>query len=140
MNWLLDVNVILASRWSTHPNHVAADAWLETLESFYTCPITELGFLRVSLSPGYAATWEAAMESLHKLHERSGYQFLMDDIKGTELPPTNYKDTTDAHLVVLAQKHGLRLATLDMTLVSRPWAVGIAANPLIASPADQDDT
>ena len=42
----------------------------------------------------------------------------------------NSKDTTDAHLVTLARRHGLKLATLDEILITKPWAVGIAENPL----------
>jgi|GEM_PF-2798574 len=29
MTWLLDVNFILASRWTTHPDHLAAKAWVD---------------------------------------------------------------------------------------------------------------
>lgn len=43
---------------------------------------------------------------------------------------TTYKETTDAHLVTLANRHGLKLATLDATLIAKPWAAGIAENPL----------
>lgn len=133
MSWLLDVNVPLAVRWTTHPHHLAASHWLDSVETFYTCPITELGFLRVSLSPAYGATWEADQESLVKLYARSNYRFLADDVDAANSPPTSSKDTTDAHLVVLAQKHGLRLATLDLTLVSKAWAAKFAVNPLIPS-------
>jgi predicted nucleic acid-binding protein len=41
------------------------------------------------------------------------------------------KDTTDAHLVTLAKRHGLKLATLDDGLIGKPWAAGIAENPLL---------
>jgi len=41
------------------------------------------------------------------------------------------KDTTDAHLVTLAKRHGLKLATLDGTLIGKPWAAGVAENPLL---------
>ena len=44
---------------------------------------------------------------------------------------TSSKDTTDAHLVTLAKRLGLKLATLDKTLMIKPWAVGVAENPLI---------
>jgi predicted nucleic acid-binding protein len=40
------------------------------------------------------------------------------------------RGTTDAHLVTLAKRHGLQLATLDATLLAKPWAAGIAENPL----------
>jgi predicted nucleic acid-binding protein len=44
---------------------------------------------------------------------------------------SSYKDTTDAHLVTLAKRHGLRLATLDGILIAKPWAAGVAENPLL---------
>jgi len=130
MSWLLDVNLILASRWTTHPDHPAAKAWIDSVDKFYTTAITELGFVRISLSIAYRATWDETQETLEKLHGRPGYQFLADDVDGTASPETGAKDTTDAHLVTLAKRHDLKLATLDATLIGKPWAVGVAENPL----------
>jgi predicted nucleic acid-binding protein len=132
MSWLLDVNLILASRWTTHPDHPAAKAWIGSVNQFYTTAITELGFVRISLSAAYQATWDEAQETLEKLHARSGHQFLADDLDGTGSPETGSKDTTDAHLVTLARRHGLKLATLDGDLTTRPWAAGVAENPLLS--------
>ncbi len=47
MKYLLDVNVLLAAVWATHPQFAAADAWLNG-KSAVVCPISELGFLRTS--------------------------------------------------------------------------------------------
>ena len=132
MSWLLDVNLILASRWTTHPDHPAAKAWIDSVDKFYTTAITELGFVRISLSGAYRATWDEAQETLEKLHARPGHQFLADDVDGTASPKTSSKDTTDAHLVTLAKRHGLKLATLDGDLIGQPWAAGIAENPLLS--------
>jgi hypothetical protein len=33
--------------------------------------------------------------------------------------------------VTLAKRHGLKLATLDRVLIAKPWAAGIAENPLL---------
>jgi len=131
MSWLLDVNLLLASRWTTHPDHAAAKIWIASANRFYTCPITELGFVRISLSKAYGATWDEVMETLKKLHVRPGYQFLPDDVDGLASPETNSKDTTDAHLVILAKQHGLKLATLDTSLMAKVWAIGVAENPLL---------
>jgi len=133
MSWLLDVNLILASRWTTHADHLAAKAWINSAAEFHTCAITELGFLRISLSAAYAATWCEAQEALEKLHARPGHRFLADDVDGAASPETSSKDTTDAHLVTLAKRHGLKLATLDVPLLAKPWAAGVAENPLTAS-------
>jgi predicted nucleic acid-binding protein len=131
MSWLLDVNLILASRWTTHPDHLAAKAWIDSVDRFYTTAITELGFVRISLSGAYRANWDETQETLEKLHGRPGHQFLADDVDGTASPETGSKDTTDAHLVTLAKRHGLKLATLDGPLIGKPWAAGVAVSPLL---------
>jgi uncharacterized protein len=133
MSWLLDVNVILASRWTTHAQHSAVKAWVDATGTFCTCAISELGFVRISLSGAYRATWEETQESLKRLHSRPGHQFLPDDVDGMGSPKTGSKDTTDAHLVTLAKRHGLKLATLDGDLIGKPWASGVAENPLSSS-------
>ena len=133
MSWLLDVNLILASRWKTHPDHLAAKALLATVDKFYTTAITELGFVRISLSAAYLATWAEAQETFEKLHARPNHLFLTDDVDGLAAPQTASKDTTDAHLVTLAKRHGLKLATLDGMLLGKTWAAGIAENPLSQS-------
>ena len=122
--------MILASRWTTHVQHVAAKSWIDAASKFYTCAITELGFVRISLSVAYQATWDEVQESLDKLHQRAGHRFLADDVDGRASPKTTSNDTTDAHLVTLAKLHGLKLATLDGTLIVKPWAAGVAENPL----------
>lgn len=130
MSWLLDVNLILASRWTTHAQHLAAKAWVDSAREFHTCAIVELGFIRISLSSAYQASWDEVQESLARLRARPGYRFLVDDVDGAASPETLSKDTTDAHLVTLATRHGLKLATLDAGLITKPWAVGVAENPL----------
>jgi predicted nucleic acid-binding protein len=131
VSWLLDVNMVLATRWTTHAQHPAAKAWIDSVGEFSTCAISELGFVRISLSVAYRATWEETQESLKKLHTRPGFRILADDVDGTASPETNSSHTTDAHLVTLAMRHGLKLATLDTRLIAEPWAAGIAENPLL---------
>jgi predicted nucleic acid-binding protein len=130
VTWLLDVNLILASRWTTHADHSAVADWLDSVPEFHTCAITELGFVRVSLTAAYQATWDEVQESPEALHARAGYRFLADDVDGAASPETRAKDTTDAHLISLSKKHGLKLATLDSSLIAKPWAAGGAENPL----------
>ena len=130
MSYLLDVNMLLASRWQTHTNHKAVRDWLDELPEFHTTPIVELGFMRVSLSPAYAANWQDAHRSLTNLLNRRSHRFLPDDVSGTESAQSSYKDSTDAHLVRLADLHGLRLATLDKALIQKSWAKGCVFNPI----------
>ena len=71
-------------------------------------------------------------KSLATLRALRGHRFVVDDVEAALLPVlTSYKDTTDAHLVTLAKRHGLKLATLDGTLIAKPWAAGVAENPLL---------
>lgn len=136
VTWLLDVNLILASRRTTHAEHSAVTTWLASVPEFHTCPITELGFVRISLTAAYQATWDEVQQSLKALHSKASYRFLLDDVDGTASPETPAKDTTDAHLISLASKHALKLATLDAALIAKPWAKGIAENPLLSRALD----
>ncbi len=42
---------------------------------------------------------------------------------------TTTKDVTDAHLVNLARRYRLKLATFDAALCEKPWARGVAEDP-----------
>ncbi|MEX1119730.1 MAG: PIN domain-containing protein [Terrimicrobiaceae bacterium] len=130
MSWLLDVNTLLANRWSSHTEHAGVSKWLDGLTTFYTTPIVELGFMRVSLSPCYKVSREDAHRSLTSLLSRKTHRFLPDDISVIDSPKSNSRDTTDAHLVCLAERHGLKLATLDGELIEKSWAHRVAINPV----------
>jgi uncharacterized protein len=133
--WLLDVNVLLGCAWRTHADHAALLAWLLRTNDWATCPIVESGFMRISMTQAYDASFGDAQQSLTTLRALNGHHFVTDDINAGSLPIlTNYKETTDAHLVMLAKRHGRRLATLDITLIEKPWAIGIAENPLLLRP------
>jgi hypothetical protein len=131
MKYLLDVNLLLACVWRSHAQHADASAWLDRQASFATCPIAQLGFLRVSLSPGYRAVPGDALAALDDLTSRKGSSFLADDLRPDRMPEvSSHAGVTDAYLVALAKAHGLRLATLDKNLCAKAWARGIAENPL----------
>lgn len=131
--WLLDVNVLLGCAWKNHADHAALLAWLLGVESWATCPLVESGFIRISMTTAYSASFADARKSLATLRALSGHGFLTDDVDAASLPTlTSSKDTTDAHLVTLAKKHGLKLATLDGDLIGKPWAAGVAENPLLS--------
>jgi DNA-binding SARP family transcriptional activator len=86
------------------------------------------------MTAAYRASFEDARKSLATLRALPGHRFLVDDVDAAALPVlTNYRQTTDAHLLILAKKHGLKLATLDATLIAQSWATGTAANPFTGS-------
>lgn len=83
------------------------------------------------MSPGYRASFADAKAALEDITNRKEAKFIADDLPEAKVPPfTSFSDMTDAYLVALAKKHGLKLATLDAQLCGRPWAKGIAENPL----------
>lgn len=129
--WLLDINVLLGCGWKTHANNQALLDWLLQVDEWATCPLTELGFVRISMTTAYRATFDDARKSLATLRALPGHLFLSDGVEAASLPVlSSYKDTTDAHLVTLAKRHGLKLATLDATLLAKAWATGVVENPL----------
>ena len=131
MSHLLDVNFLLACGWSSHVKHASTRAWLEGQAAFTLCPLSELGFLRVSLTPGFRATFADAQAALANITSRKQARFVSADLPASKLPAlASHADVTDAYLVELARAHGLKLATLDNSLCQKSWASGIAENPV----------
>lgn len=114
MSHLLDVNLLLAWAWSGHADHARANRWLNSASSFATAPLTQMGFLRVSMSPAYGASFADARTALAAILQLKSHVFLTDATHADALPTlATSKDVTDAHLVQLAASHGRKLATLD---------------------------
>lgn len=133
--WLLDVNVLLGCGWKSHSNHPALLSWLLQVPDWATCPLTKSAFMRISMTTAYQPTFDDTRRSLATLRALRGHRFLSDDVHAALLPVlTSCKDTTDAHLVTLAKRYAFKLATLDTTRLGKPWAVGVAENPLPPSP------
>ncbi len=118
---LLDVNVLVALAWDSHIHHGAARGWFRAHHSdgWATCPITELGFLRVSSNPKIlpaAIALESAIDVLRALRDVPGHRFFSDDISPVDADTVavlGHRQLTDAHLLALARRHGGRLITFD---------------------------
>lgn len=124
--YLLDVNVLIALLDSGHIFHDACDAWMASLEEqrWATCPITQIGVVRVLTSPKYPqpAAPQVAIALLRQVVELPGHMFIADDLglcDGSFVPfdrIVGTKQITDAYLLGLSRKHGLKLATFDRRL------------------------
>jgi predicted nucleic acid-binding protein len=132
MNCLLDVSLLIACGWISHNEHARASKWLDHQPQFATSPGVQMGFLRVSMSPGYGATYEEARKILSLITGLPSHRFLKDSTGAKQLPEnlSSRHDISDAHLVSLARSHQLKFATLDDILCRKLWAEGIAVNPL----------
>ena len=127
---MLDVNLLLACGWQTHAEHAQALAWLGDEAEFFTCPLVELGFIRVSMGPAYRASFADAVEALLAIKRRANARVIPVNFDATKLPPLSaHGDVTDAYLASLAREHGLQLATLDVPLTKKPWALSVAFRP-----------
>jgi toxin-antitoxin system PIN domain toxin len=125
MTKLLDINVLLALAWPQHIHHARVKRWVlsQTAQgkfSMATCPITQLGFLRISMNiKGYAADFESARSLLSSLvhHPDFEHSFWMDDfsiLSGRLKRHLGPNQLTDAYLAALAEtRAGGRFATLD---------------------------
>ncbi len=121
MSHLLDVNFLLACAWRSHADHRMAPSWLEKQASFSTCSISQLGLLRVSLSPGYRASSPDALEALREITTHMHAHVIADDLSGEDIAAvSSHSEVTAASLVALSRAYGLKLTTLDRALCEKP--------------------
>jgi toxin-antitoxin system PIN domain toxin len=128
--WLLDVNVLLAWLWPSHQAHKAAHAWMRSHghESWATCPITEMGFLRIITNPSFSPhvpAWSEAVEVLN-LHTDGNrhHSFWQDTITldavnrqlGSRIKGSS--QVTDAYLLALAMDHKGKMVTFDFRMAN----------------------
>ena len=114
MNYLLDTSALISGIWTDHQHHTATRAWLKG-KSVAVCPLSALGFLRVSTQqtgPFKASMPEARRVLEAFLRERKA-AFIPDDVPVLESHPGRSGQVTDAYLADLAAAHDLRLVTLD---------------------------
>ena len=69
MTCLLDVSTLLAWLWADHEHHQRVIRWQKG-KAIAVCPITELGFLRISTQPAFGATMEKVWFTLSTLHKK----------------------------------------------------------------------
>ncbi len=113
MKYLLDVAPLIALLFKTHTHHARVKKWQETLD-LSVCPITELGFLRISTQPAFGLTVAQARKNLAAWIKDRKPAFLSCDLPALDgNPPTAGTRTTDFYLASLAARHGMELATLD---------------------------
>ena len=125
--YLLDVNVLIALAWPLHVHHVIAHAWFERTgqQSWSTCPLTQLAFVRISSNTkiiSAAVSPSAAVQALGKMVALAGHVFWADDLQVNDLASftsralVGHRQVTDAYLIELAKRHKGKVATLDAGL------------------------
>jgi uncharacterized protein len=122
---LLDINLLIALLWARHEHHRMARRWFGGVGRFATCPLTQLGFVRISSNPaiGYALEVRVAREVLRDLTAHPRHTFWADDISVLDRAVPGVvaaSQLTDAYLLGLAVHRRGRLATLDQGIAT--WA------------------
>ena len=113
---LLDVNVLLAAIWANHTHHARAFAWLSG-KNILLCPLSELGFLRISTNPSVMnAPMGKARKLLDEFTKDRQAERIADDLPALDSRPGKSENVMDHYLADLAAKHGARLATFDTTI------------------------
>ncbi len=123
MRFLLDVNMLMALLWENHEQHQVARGWLRRVAGFSTCPLSQLGFARVSSHPllGYSMSPDQAFSVLRRFLADTRHHFVADDLScedrvlRTDLMG-GANQVTDHYLIALARRHRLSLATFDEPL------------------------
>lgn len=115
--YLLDVSVLMALLWDLHDHNSRATKWQESAGALAICPITELGFLRISTQPVFGATVEEARQMLKDWKDARQPEFIPCDIDAlnSSAPDVGAK-TTDFYLAALAESRGMKLATLEKNM------------------------
>ena len=132
--YLLDVNVLVALLWPNHMHHGAVIRWFgnDNKRQFATCPLTELGFARLSCNAsavGKAITLGTALETLAGVSRMPNHRFLSETAAlPALLAPiaahvVGHRQVSDAYLIALARLHGAKLVTLDAR-IKRAFASG----------------
>lgn len=113
----------MALLWENHEHHPIARRWFPSVTNFATCPVSQLGFARVSSHSilGYGMTPDQAFGVLRRLLADSRHRFISDDLSCEDrVVRTDLmggpNQITDRYLVALARQHKLRLATFDEPL------------------------
>jgi predicted nucleic acid-binding protein len=102
---------------TNHPDHPKADAWLQG-KHVVTCPLAELGFLRISTNPkALNSDMRTAKTLLEAFVQKHNAEFIPDEVPALKCSPPKSDQVTDTYLASLAASKQLKLATLDTGIV-----------------------
>ncbi len=113
MKYFLDVNALIAAVWKDDAQPAVADHWIKG-RAFVACPLSELGFLRVSTQPkAIGATLADARKLLEDFLTQHAVEFVAADLPPLQSRPEQGVEVTDHYLSALAARKNCQLATLD---------------------------
>jgi toxin-antitoxin system PIN domain toxin len=121
--YLLDVNLLIALAWPSHVHHHLAQKWFakKRAAGFRTCPLTQIGFVRISSNPKFTAdavSPHQALTLLERITNLPEHKFWPADLALSDAvskldPLVGHRQLTDAYLMAVARARRGVLATLD---------------------------
>jgi len=122
--YLLDVNVLVALTNPHLGRYAYVQRWFSCVDSWATTPVTENGLFRLTINPTISGSRLSAADVtalLAAVRAWPGHVFLPDDTSLADpvidlTGVVGHRQVTDAHLVNLAARHGVVLATLDASI------------------------
>jgi len=118
--YLLDVNMLIAAIWLDHQDQPRVETWLHGKQTA-TCPISGLGFLRISSGDTFPfrAEPETCRNALSEFVRKRRCRFVPDDFSPQRIAAESSRQFTDLYLAELAERHRMKLATLDTRIFHR---------------------
>jgi hypothetical protein len=140
MRALLDVNVLIALLDSAHVHHRLASAWFaaEIDSGWASCPITQLGCIRIMSQPGYPNSQPAAQVAtrLAAATRDPHHEFWPADVDALQGDGIDWQSVlsprhvTDLYLLALAASRSGRLVSFQRHIPAASVA-GTAARHLV---------
>jgi toxin-antitoxin system PIN domain toxin len=123
MRALLDVNVLIALLDAAHVHHSLAARWLsaEIKHGWASCPITQLGCIRILSQPAYPNSQPAAQVAARLAEATRGrhHEFWGAGLDALQVRTFHWtavlsaRHVTDVYLLALAVTRGARFVTFD---------------------------
>jgi predicted nucleic acid-binding protein len=111
------VNALLAWEHRSSSHHAEFHHWSKRVgaQSLWTCSLTELGFIRVSIQV-FGYTLPVSTAALSSLKRHCGGYLAVAPSPRLAAWASPASRTTDAYLVQLAHANGMELATFDAAI------------------------
>ena len=112
--------MLIAAIWQDHEDQPRVEKWLQGKQTA-TCPISELGFLRISSGDTFPfrAEPQPCRLALSEFVRKHRCRFVPDDFSPRTIDAQSSRQFTDLYLAELAEKHRMKLATLDRRIPHR---------------------
>src|SRR5438034_6064261 len=112
--------MLIAAIWGDHQDQRRVEAWLQGRQ-MATCPISELGFLRISSGDTFPfrANPQPCRNALSEFVRKHRCRFIPDDFSPRRIAAESSRQFTDLYLAELPERHRMKLPTLDTPMFHR---------------------